>query len=134
MDAQEFFRDIVSPNYHEFFSYPNDVRRLWNAVISMNSVADYMAVGQIGYRPASRQELQDLADKLREDHGLEDLEVCADALKHLRKTGGSRSKFEVTATTTDVSSDTATWTINGLDVVDVLRRAFEKLKNIPEPK
>jgi hypothetical protein len=54
----------------------------------MNSVADYLALAQLGHRDASRQELQDLADEICEEHGLEDLALCADTLKHLRKTGG----------------------------------------------
>jgi hypothetical protein len=88
MNAQEFFQDIVKPNYYEFFRYPTDIRLLWNALISMNSVADYLALAQLGYPVVvSRQELQDLADEIREEHGLEDLELCADKLKHLRKTG-----------------------------------------------
>jgi hypothetical protein len=129
------FEAIAKPNYYEFIlCNQTDVRRLWNAVVSMSSVADYLALAQLDHRVASRQELQDLADDIREEHGLEDLALCADTLKHLRKTGGSRANPSVTGTSTNVSSDTATWVIDGLNVVDVLRRAFEKLKEHPDLK
>jgi hypothetical protein len=80
----------------------------------------------------SRQELQDLADEICEEHGLEDLAICADTLKHLRKTGGSRADPSVTGTSTNVSSDTATWTIGGLNAVEVTKRGFERLKEHPD--
>jgi hypothetical protein len=72
----------------------------------MNSVADYLALAQLGYPVVvSRQELQDLADEIREEHGLEDLALCADTLKHLRKTGGSRANPSVTETSTNITRD-----------------------------
>ena len=86
--------------------------------------------GAISRRRVSRQALQDVADEIREQHDLEELELCADTLKHLRKTGGSRTKFAVTATSSDVSSDQATWKIYNSRFVDVL----EKLNEIPELK
>jgi hypothetical protein len=132
MDARQLFQEVVSPNYYEFFKYQNDVRLLWNAVVSMNSVAEYMALKRLGYREVSRQELTHVADGIRERHDLEDLKECADTFKHLRKVAGSRVKFTTTGTSTGVTSDTATWMINDFNVVDVLRRAFEKLDDIPE--
>jgi hypothetical protein len=38
MDAREFFKTVVIPNYTEFSQHPNDIRLFWNAVISMNTV------------------------------------------------------------------------------------------------
>jgi hypothetical protein len=100
MNAQEFFRDIVSPNYYEFLSYPNDIRRLWNAVLSMDSVAKYLALEELDHAEVSRGELtKDYRD----------------------------GKFEMTEISTGVYSDNVTWTIKGLIVVDVLIRAFERL-------
>ena len=58
MYARELFREIVAPNYYEFCGNPTDIRLLWNALISMNSVADYLALERLNYLPASSQELQ----------------------------------------------------------------------------
>jgi len=76
MNARQLFRDVVSPNYYEFFRYRSDIRLLWNAVISMNSVADYLAVEQLGYRNASRQELTDVADKIVNNMVLKTSTLC----------------------------------------------------------
>jgi hypothetical protein len=75
-----------------------------------------------------------VADEIREQNDLEDLQLCADTLKHLRKTGGSRAKFELQASSSGVSPDQVTWMTNDLKFVDVLKRAFEKLKDIPKLK
>ena len=134
MDARELFQEVVSPNYREFIERPNDIRLLWNALVSMNSVAEYLALERLNYASTSRQVIIYVANKVREQYDLEDLELCADTLKHLRKTSGSRAKFELTATSSGVSSDPSTWMIGDRKFVDVLRRAFEKLKDIPELK
>ena len=134
MDARELFQEVVSPNYREFIERPNDIRLLWNALVSMNSVAEYLAIERLKYVSTSRQVIMYVAGNVREQYDLEDLGLCADTLKHLRKTSGSRAKFGITATSTGVSSDPATWEINDLKFVDVLRRAFAKLNDIPELK
>jgi len=41
VDAREFFNTVVKPNYAEFSRHPTDIRLLWNALISMNTVAEY---------------------------------------------------------------------------------------------
>jgi hypothetical protein len=134
MNAQELFQDVVSPNYYEFIERPTDIRLLWNALVSMNSVAEYVALEQLKYVSTSRQVIMYVANKVREQYVLEDLALCADTLKHLRKTSGSHAKFEVTGTSTGVSSDPTTWMIGDRKVVDVLKGAFGKLKDIPELK
>ena len=44
MDAADFFHDLVKPNYEELRRDQNRLRRLWNAVVSMNTVAEYVAL------------------------------------------------------------------------------------------
>jgi hypothetical protein len=76
-----------------------------------------------------------LGNKIRERHGLVELKKCADTFKHVRKIkdlpGG---KFEATGTSTGVTSDTTTWMIDDLNVVDVLVPAFKNLDDIPQLK
>jgi hypothetical protein len=43
MDAAEFFNTVVKRNYEEFTNNPNDFRSLWNAIVSMNTVPEYIA-------------------------------------------------------------------------------------------
>ena len=44
MDTGEFFQNVARRNYFEFFERGDDIRLLWNAVVSMNSVAEYLAL------------------------------------------------------------------------------------------
>jgi hypothetical protein len=44
MDAREFLWKIVVPNYAEFYKSPNDIRLLWNALVSMNTVPEFLAL------------------------------------------------------------------------------------------
>lgn len=101
----------------EFSRSPTDIRL---CTYLHEQCCRLSGVEQLGYRRVSRQALQDVADEIREQHDLEELELCADTLKHLRKTGGSRTKFAVTATSSDVSLDQATWKIYNSRFMDVL--------------
>jgi len=46
MDASEFFNTVVKPNYDDFTKM-DDYRSLWNAIVSMNTVPEYMAFEQL---------------------------------------------------------------------------------------
>jgi hypothetical protein len=43
MDAKEFFSVVVVENYKEAIADPANLRKLWNAAVSMNTVAEYLA-------------------------------------------------------------------------------------------
>jgi hypothetical protein len=49
MNAREFFQDIVQRSYYEYCQNPKDIRLLWNAIVSMNTVPDYIALDRLGY-------------------------------------------------------------------------------------
>jgi len=133
MDARAFFQNIAARNYFEFFRHPNDLT-LWNAVVSMNSVAEHLALHRLDYAPTSRTELGRSAQEIRERHDLTDLQFCADTFKHVRKIKDQRggASFSLQATSTGVTSDRATWKIGDFDVVEVLQNAFAKLNQLPE--
>jgi len=139
MDAALFFTEIVKPNYKEFLDNQSELRRLWNAVVSMNTVAEYVALDRLGYEPVVREELDREAKKIREaNQALLDLKVCAETLNHVRKLDGNASR-EITsiASSTGLLPDQpATWVIeHGLQryiLSDVLRRAFDALSRFPE--
>ena len=102
----------------------------------MNSVAEYLALDQLGYPQISRAELERTAHQIRDQHHLLHLKFCAETFKHIRKIKdrGGGTSFTLTATSTGITSDRATWKINDFDVVDVLQKAFAKLKQLPELK
>jgi uncharacterized protein with GYD domain len=137
MDTAEFFTVVVKGNYDEFDRKPDDFRLLWNAIVSMNTLPEYVALGQLGYdAAATRRELEKRAEQIRNQRGLLELKVCADALKHVRKIKKQNSEFRTVATSTGVSPNDATsWTTGTHDphyLVDVARRAFKTLSAWPE--
>jgi hypothetical protein len=139
MDAAEFFNGVVKGNYEEFIRQPSSRRLLWNATVSMNTVAEYVALDRLGYNQISRKELDETAKQIREDQPiLADLKYCAETFKHVRKIKDHPSltaPFTTIATSTGVSEhDMTAWKINQHDLVQVLDKAFNALNALPELK
>jgi len=141
MDAAEFFRTVVKPNYDQFVQNPTDLRLLWNAIVSMNTVAEFLALHRLGYPPLYRENLNAEAKKLRDLSALTNLKHLAETLKHVRKTSyrprqviGTTSKPpSITATSTSFEPDNpSTWEIDGHDPVKVVHDAFAMIKAFPE--
>ena len=135
MNAAEFFKGVAERNYEEFENSPEDLKSLWNSVASMNTVAEYLALDQIGYTQVPRAVLDEQTKKIRDKHkSLSDLKFCADTLKHVRKIKDQRNaQFTTVATSTSVSYDDRTsWKIDGFDLVQVLQQAYITLNETPE--
>src|SRR5262249_39014532 len=123
MDTREFFNTVVKRNYDEFTKNPNDFRSLWNAIVSMNTVAEYMALEQLQYAQVPREKLDAIAKQIRDkDQSLVDLKSCAEALKHVRKTTRSNKQgsFTITVSSTIASPiDVTTWTFGRYDLYQI---------------
>lgn len=140
MDAADFFHDLVKPNYEEFCRDQNQLRRLWNAVVSMNTVAEYVALERLDYREAlGRDELAEKASEIRKGNpALHDLKDCAETLKHVRKLGPKPpTEFSsLTSSTGLLSNEPANWIIDykarRYVLSDVLHNAFNVLLAFPE--
>jgi hypothetical protein len=65
MDARDFFATVVTENYNEAKADPANFRKLWNALVSMNSVADYLALNQLAYGSVGRRGIDAVAAKIR---------------------------------------------------------------------
>jgi len=129
IDATEFFND-------EFTLNSDSRRLLWKAIISMNTVAEYVALDRLGYGQVSRDALSKAAEQIREKSPvLNDLKCCAETFKHVRKIKDHRrlgSGFSTIATSAGVSEEPATWKIGQYDLVDVLSRAVAALSSLSE--
>jgi hypothetical protein len=137
MNAREHFKNIVVPNYNEFVRSPSDFRLLENALFSMSTVAERLALERREYGQVGRGVLYGEAQKIRGDlSGLSGLQSCTNALKHVRSIkdhGGG--EFTTIATSTGIeANDPTTWKIGGHDLVKVVHNAFATLKGIPELK
>jgi hypothetical protein len=122
---------IVRPNYYAFYQAQNDIRLLWNALVSMNTVPEFLVLHRRNYQPLDieREELGSEAEKIRDELGFEELHFCANTFKHVRKIKGSGAKFELQASSTGVSPhDQATWVLDGHDLKEVVHGAFATLQ------
>jgi hypothetical protein len=135
MDAREFFRTVAKPNYEQFIGNPSDLRLLWNAVVSLNTVAEFLALDRLKYQPVTRSILDNAAADIRKQFPiLSDLNLCAVTFKHVRKIPRSSSgEISTLATSTGISSGDQT-RIGELDVVTVLHNAFETISSFAEFK
>jgi hypothetical protein len=139
MNAAKFFRDVAKGNYEQFLDCRGSRRLLWNAIVSMNTVAEYVALYRLEYRKVSRQELDQNSKQIRDSFpSLGDLKYCAETFKHVRKIKDHpnlASRFTTVATSTGVSdNDLNTWKIEQHDLVQVLHKAFAILSVLPELK
>jgi hypothetical protein len=139
MDASEFFNTVVKRNYEEWTGFTgnqDDFRLLWNAIVSMNTVPEYLALDQLGYAQVSREVLDGTAKQIRDkDKSLIDLKFCAETLKHVRKIPRKQKQGSVTITISSTIAspiDRDTWTICSHDLIDVAERAFKALSALPE--
>jgi len=128
MDAREYFQKVVVPNFADFQQSPNDIRLLINALVSMNTVPEFLALHRLGYAlDISREKLDEEAEAIRVDLRLTTLQFCANMFKHVRRVPRRSSEF--IASSTDVSpNDQGTWTVLGDDLVEVVHKAFATLK------
>jgi hypothetical protein len=140
MDAREFFETVVKPNYYEAKSRSDDFRLVWNAVVSMNTVPEYVALERLNYKQ-DRQAVDNESAQIRNAHQpLSNLKTCADALKHARKqqhtkVGLYTTPPTITVTSTAVNtSEPSTWVIGGHDLLTLLDQALGTLMCFPEIK
>ena len=123
MDAREYFQRIVVPDYAHFQQSPSDIRLLFNALVSMNTVPEFLALHRLGYAvDISREELDEEVETIRVDLCLTALQFCTNMFKHVRL-------IQFIASFTAVSpNDQGTWTVLGDDLVEVVHKAFATLK------
>ena len=67
-NAREYFQRIVVPDYAHFQQSPNDIRLLFNALVSMNTVPEFLALHRLGYAlDISCEKLDEEVETIRVD-------------------------------------------------------------------
>ena len=128
MDAREYFQRIVVPDYAHFQQSPSDIRLLFNALVSMNPVPEFLALHRLDYAlDISREKLDEEAEAIRVDLRLTALQFCANMFKHVRRVPRRSSEF-IASSTAVSPDDLGTWTVLGDDLVEVVHKAFATLK------
>jgi hypothetical protein len=100
MDACEFFQQIVTPNCDEAMEPPFDLRLAWNAILSLNTMPEFLALHRLNYREnVDRKELDPEADKIRKKYlSLAKLNSEAIKLKHVRRLSGQKRNEPLSST------------------------------------
>jgi hypothetical protein len=136
MDARQFFHNVVIPSYTAFTQSQNEFHLLWNTLVVMNTVPEYLALDRLGHTPVRRDVLDGTAQRIRHQYCyLLDVKFCAEACKHVRKITDHSGGFTLQASSTGVDpNDPTTWNINGKNLAKVVHYAFTTLNEIPELK
>jgi hypothetical protein len=129
MDAREYFQGTVVPDYNAFVASPTNFRLLRHAILSMNTMPEYLGLDRRNYPPdVSRNQRRRDAQAIREDkdNNLTDLQTCADVLKHVRS---NTDQGTLSSTGIDAKNQ-ATWYINGKYLPNVAHDGFAKLSGL----
>jgi hypothetical protein len=135
MNAKEFFDEVVVKNFEVQRAHPAAFNKLWNAVVSMNTVAEFVALDQLKYGVLDGAEIDKQAAKIRNAHPiLQDIKKCTETLKHVRRHYARR---ELIATSTGVDVDDPTsWELQEGGALYGLRatleKAFQVVRQFPE--
>ena len=134
MTAAEFFHHVVTRNYKYCCANPRDWSALWSAIVSMNTVAEHIALERAGYAPIEREKLECQANDIRsKTQNLTALKLCAESLKHGRKIRDRCKKFLLTAISSGINpEDQTTWTIHEFDLKELVQKALTELETFPE--
>ena len=137
MNACEYFSTIAKPNYEDAKRNAEEIRFLWNAIVSLNTVLEFLALDQLDYDPdLDRQSLYVKGAEIRERFpALRTLKKCANTFKHVRSIPSKRNDtgFSSISSSTAISpEDRSTWviTIDGIEykLANILDEAFEAAK------
>ena len=87
MDAYEFFHQIVEPNCENALRPPYHLRLAWNAIVSLNTVPEFIVLHRLGYKTdVDRDLLYRETEEIRKKYpALTQLNNEAIKLKHVRR-------------------------------------------------
>jgi len=144
MNAHQYFATIAKPNYEDAKRKADELRLLWNAIVSLNTVPEFLALEQLDYDPElDQQSLYVKADKIRDKFpALRTLKKCANTFKHARSIRPKRNstRFSSISSSTGISpEDRSTWVITIdevehklFDILDAALEAAKRLLDDPE--
>jgi len=134
MDAYEFFHEIVVPNCDEALREPYKLRLAWNAIVSLNTVPEFVALDRLGYKiDVDRGLLDSKADEIRKSYlALVSLNHEAIKLKHVRRLPRKQNEplsSLNSSTSNEISAPTSAELIK--TITDALQ-LFRNVKEFPE--
>lgn len=110
MNTFDFFYTVVRYNYDEFRARQYDYRLLWNALMAMNTVPEYIVLEKENFRDdMSRDELYEKANKVREaDEILTVLRKCVETMRYGGKVDGKQKAVQASSPPEGDAAETST--------------------------
>jgi hypothetical protein len=119
MDAYEFFHQIVEPNCENALRPPYHLRLAWNAIVSLNTVPEFIVLHRLGYKTdVDRDLLYREIEEIRKKYpALTQLNNEVIKLKHVRRL--PRKENELSEPTL-------------AELLETIHDAFQTMKAFPE--
>jgi hypothetical protein len=126
MDVKQFYEQIALKNYEDSLADPTSYQKLWNAMVSANTIADYLGLERLNYGSTlTRQEIDGAVSDVRQAYpDLQSLNDRASTLKHVRRHKGN----VLTETSTGVlPHDPTTWHLDDASGSHDLRKDVDQI-------
>jgi hypothetical protein len=136
MDTKKSYESVVLPNYEASKADPGSFQKIWNAIQSVSTLSEYVALERLEYGDVKRKDVDAVTDSvLRMYPDLYLLKDPATTLRHVRRHDGQ----EVTSSSTGIEPDNpATWVLEDgpskHNLSDVLDRAMAVFPTVLETK
>jgi hypothetical protein len=131
MDAHEFFHQIVEPNCENALRPPYHLRLAWNAILSLNTVPEFIALHRLGYKTDVDRDLlyRETEDIRKKYPALTQLNNEAIKLKHVRRLPRKENEplSSINSSTSHVISEPTL-----AELLETIRDAFQTVKAFPE--
>jgi hypothetical protein len=135
MYVKQFYQHVALKNYEDSRADPMSHQKLWNAMVSANTIADHLGLEGLNYGPTlTRKEIDGAVSDVRQAYpDLQSLNKRANTLKHVRR----HERNVLTETSTGLlPDDPATWHLNDAsgshDLRNDVDRIFATFGTIPE--
>jgi hypothetical protein len=131
MDAYEFFHQIVEPNCENALRPPYHLRLAWNAIVSLNTVPEFIVLHRLGYKTDVDRDLlyRETEDIRKKYPALTQLNNETIKLKHVRRLPPKENEplSSINSSTSHVISEPTL-----AELLETIRDAFQTIKAFPE--
>ena len=131
MDAYEFFHQIVEPNCENALRPPYNLRLAWNAILSLNTVPEFIVLHRLGYKTDVDRDLlyRETEDLRKKYPALTQLNNEAIKLKHVRRAQRKEDEHlsSINSSTSPVISEPTL-----AELLETIRNAFQTINAFGE--
>jgi len=128
MYVKQFYQHVALRNYQDSRADPTSYQKLWNTIISANTIADHLGLEGLKYGSTlTGKEIDGAVSDVRQEYpDLESLNKRAATLKHVRRHEGGVFTESSTGILPD---DPTTWHLNTASGSHDLRKDSARFQN-----